>query len=198
MPVWSVQTEQGMCVSYNTRDGWRAVGEDVELPARFEMRRPAVRGAPEVYMGFEVVDGVPLCFEVRFSSGMDGRGVRTNDLRFAKIDDWIADCSGLIARHVTKKHSAADHLAAQTEREADVRKAADVVARVRRAARRRVTDALLREVADTYRANIGRAPTAAVAKAFDVSYRTAGDYVRQARDCHYLGESIKQGKAGER
>jgi hypothetical protein len=57
---------------------------------------------------------------------------------------------------------------------------------------------LLREVADTYRANIGRAPTAAVAKAFDVSYRTAGDYVRQARDRHYLGESIKQGKAGER
>jgi hypothetical protein len=36
------------------------------------------------------------------------------------------------------------------------------------------------------------------AKAFDVSYRTAGDYVRQARDRHYLGESIKRGKAGER
>ena len=88
--------------------------------------------------------------------------------------------------------------AAQTEREADFRKAADVVARVRRAARRRVTDGLLREVADTYRANSERAPTAAVAKAFDVSYRTAGDYVRQARDRHYLGESIKQGKAGER
>ena len=79
MPVWSVQTEKGMCVSYNTRDGWRAVDEDVELPARFEMRRPAVRGAPEVYMGFEVVDGVPLCIEVRFSSGMDGRGVRASD-----------------------------------------------------------------------------------------------------------------------
>ena len=153
MPVWSVQTEKGMCVSYNTRDGWRAVDEDVELPARFEMRRPAVRGAPEVYMGFEVVDGVPLCFEVRFSSGMDGRGVRASDLRFAKIDNWIAHCSGLIARDVTKKHIAAGRAAAQTEREADFRKAADVVARVRRAARLRVTDALLREVADTYRAN---------------------------------------------
>ena len=80
----------------------------------------------------------------------------------------------------------------------DFRKAASVVDRLRRATRRRVTDALLREVADTYRANIGRAPTAAVAEAFDVSYRTAGDYVRQARDRHYLGESIKQGKAGER
>ena len=56
-------------------------------------------------MGFEVVDGVPLCFEVRFSSGKDGRGVRISDLRFAKIDDWIAHCSGLVARHVTKKHS---------------------------------------------------------------------------------------------
>ena len=29
-------------------------------------------------------------------------------------------------------------------------------------------------------------------------YRTAGDYGRQARDRHYLGESIKQGMAGER
>ena len=197
MPLWSVQTEKGMRASYNTRDGWRAVGEDVELPARFGMRRPAVRGAPEVYMGFEVVDGVPLCFEVRFSSGMDGGGVRTSDLRFAKIDDWIAHWSGLIARHVTKKHCAACRAAAQTEREADFRKAADEM-RARRAARRRVTDALLREVADTYRANSEWAPTAAVAKAFDVSYRTAGDYVRQARDRHYLGESIKQGKAGER
>ena len=53
-------------------------------------------------------------------------------------------------------------------------------------------------MADTYRANIGRAPTASVSEAFDVSYRTAGDYVRQARDRRYLGESIKQGKAGER
>jgi len=149
-------------------------------------------------MGFEVVDGVPLCCEVRFCSGKDRRGVRTSDLRFAKIDDWIAHCSGLVARHVTKKHIAAGRAAAQAERDAEVRKAADVVARVRRAARRRVTDALLREVADTYRANIGGTPTAAVAKAFDVSYRTAGDYVRQARDRHYLGESIKQGKAGER
>jgi hypothetical protein len=89
-------------------------------------------------------------------------------------------------------------VAVRSEREADVRKAADVVARLRRCARRRVTDRLLREVADTYRANIGRAPTAAVAEAFGVSYRTAGDYLRQARDRHYLGESIKQGKAGER
>ena len=198
MPVWSVQTEKGMCVSYNTRDGWRAVGEDVELPARFEMTRPAVRGAPEVYMGFEVIDGVPLCSEVRFRSGKGGRGVRTSDLRFAKIDDWIAHCSGLVARHVTKKHSGAGRVAVRTEGEAGFRKAAGVVARVRRGARRRVTDALLRKVADTYRANLGRAPTAAVAEAFDVSYRTAGDYVRQARDRHYLGESIKQGKAGER
>jgi hypothetical protein len=198
VPVWSVQTEKGMCVSYNTRDGWRAVGEDVELPARFEMTRPALRGTPEVYMGFEVIDGVPLCFEVRFRSGKGGRGVRASDLRFETIDDWIAHCSGLVARHVRKKHTDDRPLAVRTERDADFGKVVGVVARVRRGARRSVTDALLREVADTYRANIGRAPTASVSEAFDVSYRTAGDYVRQARDRRYLGESIKQGKAGER
>ena len=73
-----------------------------------------------------------------------------------------------------------------------------MIDRVTRATRGRVTDALLREVANTYRANIGRAPTVAVAEAFDVSYRTAGDYMRQAHDRHYLGESIRRGKASER
>ena len=198
MPVWSVQTEKGMCVSYDTRDGWRSVGEGVELPARFEMTWPAVRSAPEVYMEFEVVDGMPQCVEVRFRSSKDGPGVRTRDLRLAKIDDWIGHCSGLVARHVTEKHGGGGRVAVQAERATDLPKAASMVDRLTRATRRRVTDALLREVADTYRANIGGAPTAAVAEAFDVSYRTAGDYVRQARDRHYLGESIKRGKAGER
>jgi hypothetical protein len=41
------------------------------------------------------------------------------------------------------------------------------------------------------------APPTAVAAASDLSYQTAGNDVRQARGCHYLGESIKQGKAGE-
>jgi hypothetical protein len=124
--------------------------------------------------------------------------VRTRDLRSAKIDDWIGHCSGLVAPHVTEKHCGGGRLAVQSERATDFREATSMVDRVTRATRQRVTDALLREVADTYRANIGTAPTAAVTEAVDVSYRTAGDYVRQARDRHYLGESIKQGKAGER
>ena len=66
-----------------------------------------------------------------------------------------------------------------------------MVGRMRKDTRRRVIETLLRKVAATYPGNIEMAPTTAVAEAFDLSYQTAGDCVRQACDRHYLGESIK-------
>ncbi len=70
----------------------------------------------------------------------------------------------------------------------------------RRAARegrkRKITDELLREVAEVYRDNLERNPTQAVADRFDKSHRTAALYVQHARDKGFLGAAIK-GKAGE-
>ena len=61
----------------------------------------------------------------------------------------------------------------------------------------KVTDDLLREVAEVYRANVSGKPTEAVANHFDRSHRTATLYIKRARDNGFLGAAIK-GKAGER
>jgi hypothetical protein len=70
-------------------------------------------------------------------------------------------------------------------------------ARDARAARRvKITDALLREVATVYRANVNDKPTEAVAEHFGRQHRTATHYIKRARERGFLGSAIK-GKAGE-
>jgi hypothetical protein len=58
---------------------------------------------------------------------------------------------------------------------------------------RRIDDALLREVAQVYRANFSSAPTQAVAKHFGVKDRMAATYVQMARKKKFLPPT-KQGK----
>jgi hypothetical protein len=59
----------------------------------------------------------------------------------------------------------------------------------------KITDALLRELADVYRANVSDKPTEAVAEHFDKGH-TAALYIKRARERGFLGPAIK-GKAGE-
>ena len=66
-----------------------------------------------------------------------------------------------------------------------------------RAARKvKITDDLLREVADIYRATVFDKPTETVAEHFDKQHRTAALYIKRARERGFLGPAIK-GKAGE-
>jgi hypothetical protein len=60
----------------------------------------------------------------------------------------------------------------------------------------KITDALLREVADIYRANVSDKPTEAVAEHFDKAHRRAALYIKRARKRGFLGPAIR-GKAGE-
>lgn len=59
-----------------------------------------------------------------------------------------------------------------------------------------ITDELLREVADVYRANVDDRPTIAVAEHFGRQHRTAALYVKKARERGFLGAAAV-GKAGE-
>ncbi|MGH3679144.1 MAG: hypothetical protein ACRDT2_02495 [Natronosporangium sp.] len=86
---------------------------------------------------------------------------------------------------------------------AKLREYADLVSRyatpaLRPTRRRRMTRALLREVAEVYRAAIteGEAPTKAVADRYGVSHRTAGRWVAEARQRGELGPA-KGPTAGE-
>ena len=76
------------------------------------------------------------------------------------------------------------------------RQAVREVREVRAGRKVKVTDELLREVAEVYRANVENYPTQAVANHFDRQPRTARLYVQRARDAGFLGPAI-QGKAGE-
>jgi len=67
----------------------------------------------------------------------------------------------------------------------------------RKALKVKVTDAMLRQVSEVYRTNVGSSPTKAVAEALGTTHRTAARYVQRARSAGHLGAAMKA-KAGER
>jgi hypothetical protein len=68
--------------------------------------------------------------------------------------------------------------------------------RARAARKVNITDDVLREVAEVYRANVSDRPTLAVAEHFDKGHSAAALYVKRARERGFLGPAAK-GKAGE-
>lgn len=150
---------------------------------------------PYVTAIYEVRNGEPQCREVRIVSTDDGREIRAGDGRKLRIEDWMEDAladtampfGGSGSDGSTSWNAPDDADGDETVRQVRV---------VRRQARRRVTDELLQQVAAVYRANIEDNPTEAVAARVGKSHRTAGSYVKQAREAGFLGKATK-GKAGE-
>lgn len=188
-------TADGMSIEHDGAARIVDVGGGIYLPERFEVSWPSVDGFPALFMSFAVLDGVPQCREVRITSSEGGMGVRTADLRALRVDDWIETACALIGEHEIER---ADGIVTtvSTDRAADRLAAVRSVQRARRGSRRPLTDDLLRRVAEVYRADAHGRPTQAVADHFGVKHRTAGDYVRSARDKGFLGAAIA-GKAGE-
>ncbi len=191
----TVNTDQGMEVSYDGA-GEQIRIDDVYLPARFEMSWPGVDGLPGLGMGFAVVDGSPQCREVRIASSEGGREVRPADLRALRLDDFTEAACALVAHHWLETTEDGIVTTVSTNRQVDADAAIKAVTRARKDSRRRVTEDLLRQVAEVYRGHAGAQPTKVVAEHFGVKHRTAGDYVKAARDKGFLGAAIK-GKAGE-
>jgi len=144
---------------------------------------------PDIDLTFEVRSGRHECREVRVKSPDDpGREVAASDLADIRIDDALE-----MGLHFVFYGSTGDEdneIAQGVEAARQAREA--------RAARKvKITDALLREVARVYRANVSDKPTAAVATHFGRQHRTATLYIKKARERGFLGPAIK-GKAGER
>lgn len=192
----NVTTDQGMQASYDGAGSMVRVG-DLYLPTHFEMSWPGAEGHPGLEMTFAVIDGVPQCREVRIRSVDDGRPVRTADLRALRMDDFTEAASVLVAQHWVDTSDDGVVSTVTTNRQVDVDAAFKTITAARKDSRRRITDDLLREVAEVYRGTPGPHPTKAVADHFEVKSRTAGDYVRAARDKGFLGPAAK-GKAGGR
>ena len=143
-------------------------------------------------------EGVPECREIRITSQPGGRELRQSDLRALLPETELERVVREFAKPVKLIRNSDGNLVAQ-ERPNDsqvLRETVQQFRSVRRQAKRRVTDDVLREVAEIYRANIDNKPTVAVAEHLDKAHRTATLYVKLAREAGYLGASVR-GRAGE-
>lgn len=150
-------------------------------------------GGPDVDFVFEVRSGSVECRDVHVRATEAGHEVRVTGLAGLRVQDVLEETVKALLFVEPKPDGSGNYLFPLTAWNGFQ----DPVKHVRTARKVKVTDALLREVADVYRANVNRQPTAAVAEHFDKAHRTAGLYVKRARDRGFLGAAIK-GKAGER
>lgn len=167
------------------------------LPAVFvALLTEEAEGGPDLRLSFAVRGGVPECREVCLTASREGHEVRVSDLARVKVEDLMeAAITELRIVHGTGDRDPRTGLYEWYDREpgrAEIR-----AVREARAQRKvKMTDDLLREVAEVYRANVSDKPLEAVAQRFDKAHRTAALYVSKARERGYLKPALK-GRAGE-
>jgi hypothetical protein len=148
-------------------------------------------GGPDVALRFEIrEEGTPECRELRVTSTKDGHEVRYSGIVGVRVDDVLERALrhmlvGSGTPSAEGLHRWYDRLSPEAVHESRKARAARKVT---------VTDAVLREVAEVYRANIGNQPTAAVAEHFAVAHRTAALRVQRARRAGLLPPTTR-GKA---
>jgi len=187
------------------------LGGDQQAPRRLVQWRGPYANEPAIEVVHEITtDGATRCTSVTVTAQPGGRQVRHADL-----DVPLADLIEVpLARALV---TANDHHLddGSTNRSFTMRDprlppapvARDAARRAQRRGHRRVDDRTLRGVADVYRAALheGRSPTEAVRVHLSptshpddlIGHRTAGDYIRRARDRDFLGPSLGRGKPGE-
>lgn len=147
---------------------------------------------PNTWARVELRDQVPRLVEIGWRAGVESREIRPADLRDHDLPAIVDELYAFFVITVVDEgdRKLVLHHGEGQDIDPGVRKFLDD----RRSARPRITQALLRDVAKVYRANIKHAPTEAVAKAFGVKHRTATNYVKHARDRGLLPPT-KQGRA---
>jgi hypothetical protein len=162
------------------------VMDGVEVPTWVEERRHGV-GEPDLVVKVAVRDGSPEVVRLSFEAYAGQGEVRQKHLRAVDVDRLAGDLYALFVADFGENPSRDDE--ARTMRLAE-----KFVERQRLPREYRVlNDEFLRRVADVYRENIGRAPTKAVARVFNVRDRMASTYVDKARKAGHLPATI-QGK----
>jgi hypothetical protein len=164
----------------------------IPLPKTFTAQlRDDHLGQPDVEVTWQVRDGKPECTAVTFTA--TEQEVRTSWMCRIRLDDLLDAVIRWMVSGIDDPATDWFDFPRLAEAEAAGREAA---AQVRIARKTKITDALLREVADVYRANVADGPTIAVAEHFGREHRTAALYVKKARERGFLGAAAR-GKAGE-
>jgi hypothetical protein len=186
----AVEDENGSVVTIS--DDYIRI-EDRLVPEWVNFKLAHGPGEPQLLGRVEVRDGVPECVVLAFTSGNDGRGLRQSDLRGVQMDSLVIDLVASLSIHVDQTTDPN-----KTVFRVGLGDGGPTASARRFIERRRkgpglrdLTPELLQRVAEVYRANIGGAPTAAVAKTFGVKSRMASTYVRRARDKGYLPETTQ-------
>lgn len=183
-----------LSATHNHGDGLVKCGDRL-LPRRFRVTfTPADNeNAPAAVLTFDTSDtGEWSCREVSLSATDHGDAVRRTHLRAMRVGPFGDFGIQSLALQVTAE--AAGTIFA--EGFADPAGTSRVV-RQAPAGRRRLDDAMLSEVAETYRKySTSGNPTQEIADHFFVERRTASRYVKATRDRGYLGPATK-GKASE-
>jgi Sigma-70, region 4 len=133
-----------------------------------------------------VVAGVPQCRRVEIIAADGGREVRPSDVHSVHVEHVLE----LIYSKVSAVRTGEHHWTLG---------GLGVLAAVKSARKgrpRKMTPALLAEVAAIYREHVDGTPSAEIARRFGVTARTARLYVQRARQAGLLGDSIP-GRAGE-
>jgi hypothetical protein len=165
---------------------------DRGIPETVLYRHSGNSNQPAYEIRLEVWDGVPVIAEVKVTAKREqGVHIRAKDIKLAAVDldssiaYWLSEVAyqpepTRPGRRRWKK----GYPVSAAER----RDATRAVERARRETRRKMTNEHLRRVAETYKA-ASPAKHEAVARAFDVSPRTAQRYIEKARDAGLLPKS---------
>lgn len=164
----------------------------IMVPDRFVSTGLAGEDDPTIRLSFAMVDGVPQCRRVEITATDGGREVRPSDVHSVHLEDVLEHIYLRVAL-VVHDGSGLDQSWSGTFGGEGIR---EVVRSARKGRPRKMTTALLAEVATVYREHVTGTPTAEIARRFEVSARTARLYVQRARQAGLLGGSIP-GRAGE-
>lgn len=155
---------------------------DRALPRTVNVHFSGAGGQPSLDLVLALRDGAPECRELHLISHEDGRAVRPLDLDAIRLRDWVDDVYAACAMPArTDKSGKSTVLSVPGS--GDTLQTLSGFAETRKGkGARRLTDALLREAAEVYRANIDDKPIRKVAAHFGVSERSASSYITKARD----------------
>ena len=151
------------------------------VPNRIRVHFPGANdGQPSLSLELEVIDGIPQCRSVQVDSVKGGREVRRLDLDAIKLDQWVADMFALFA--FEKRGSVFERVNGGRAGSDQERTAANDFQRARRGKGARIVNKqVITEAVKIYKANYSERPIKAIAMAFDISERTASNWITRAR-----------------
>ncbi|TDC98510.1 hypothetical protein E1292_35320 [Nonomuraea deserti] len=158
------------------------------LPQAINVVLPGAGGQPRLAARLEVVDGIPQCREITISSVEDGREVKQLDLRAIGVAEMVEEVFAAFATRIILEEDGSITAVKEAGERPHIETVRAIAETRKGKGARKITQAFLEEVAAIYSENAGQNPTQAVQRAFDVSPRMAGNYIRKARDLGLLPE----------